>query len=56
MNTYLVSAKRLLIKGNIEQASENLVLVQSLIERVHKLSLSLSILVNPHKPNLGSKA
>jgi len=52
MNTYLVSAKRLLIKGNIEQASENLVLVQSLIERVHKIVAQLKHFSKPAQTQL----
>ncbi|WP_462168326.1 sensor histidine kinase [Pseudoalteromonas lipolytica] len=52
MNTYLVSAKRLLMKGNIEQASENLVLVQSLIERVHKIVAQLKHFSKPAQTQL----
>tara|TARA_Y100000782_G_scaffold115475_1_gene158932 strand:- start:5698 stop:7437 length:1740 start_codon:yes stop_codon:yes gene_type:complete len=52
MSTYLVSAKRLLGKGDIAQAGENLVLVQSLIERVHKIVAQLKHFSKPSQTQL----
>lgn len=52
MNTYLVSAKRLLAKGKINEASDNLVIVQSLIERVHKIVAQLKHFSKPAQTQL----
>lgn len=37
INTYLASAKRLLAKGNYEALSQSLVIIEGLVERVHKI-------------------
>ncbi|MBE0380418.1 sensor histidine kinase [Pseudoalteromonas prydzensis] len=52
MSTYLVSAKRLIIKGEVTQAAENIVIVQSLIERVHKIVGQLKHFSKPAQTQL----
>ena len=52
MNTYLVSAKRLITKGEVTQAAENIVIVQSLIERVHKIVGQLKHFSKPAQTQL----
>ena len=52
MSTYLVSAKRLIIKGDVTQAAENIVIVQSLIERVHKIVGQLKHFSKPAQTQL----
>ncbi|MGR3982959.1 sensor histidine kinase [Pseudoalteromonas sp. 1181_04] len=52
MSTYLVSAKRLIAKGDIAKAAENIVIVQSLIERVHKIVGQLKHFSKPAQTQL----
>lgn len=52
MSTYLVSAKRLITKGEVTQAAENIVIVQSLIERVHKIVGQLKHFSKPAQTQL----
>lgn len=52
MSTYLVSAKRLITKGELTQAAENIVIVQSLIERVHKIVGQLKHFSKPAQTQL----
>ncbi|WP_392344867.1 cache domain-containing protein [Pseudoalteromonas prydzensis] len=52
MSTYLVSAKRLIIKGDVTQAADNIVIVQALIERVHKIVGQLKHFSKPAQTQL----
>ncbi|MDN3377776.1 MULTISPECIES: cache domain-containing protein [unclassified Pseudoalteromonas] len=54
MNTYLVSAKRLIAKGNINAAQENIVIVQGLIDRVHQIVGQLKHFSKPAQTQLRS--
>ncbi|NNG41341.1 sensor histidine kinase [Pseudoalteromonas sp. NEC-BIFX-2020_002] len=56
MSTYLVSAKRLITKGDIEQAAKNIVIVQSLIDRVHKIVGQLKHFSKPAQTQLRAQS
>lgn len=54
MSTYLVSAKRLIAKGELAAAEKNIVIVQSLIERVHQIVGQLKHFSKPAQTQLRS--
>lgn len=47
INTYLAIAKRLLLKGQLDALSDNLVLVEGLVERVHEIVAQLKHFSKP---------
>ena len=54
MNTYLVSAKRFIAKGDITAAQKNIVIVQGLIDRVHQIVGQLKHFSKPAQTQLRS--
>lgn len=52
MNTYISSAKILLNKGKLKALSENLIIIESLIERVHKIVAQLKHFSKPSSMQL----
>ncbi|WP_394189929.1 cache domain-containing protein [Pseudoalteromonas atlantica] len=56
MSTYLVSAKKLIAKGNIQAAQDNIIIVQSLIERVHQIVGQLKHFSKPAQTQLRSQS
>ena len=47
MNTYLASAKIFLKKGKLNALSENLIIIENLVERVHKIVAQLKHFSKP---------
>lgn len=47
INTYLASSKRMLNKGMVEQAKENLITIESLVMRIHKIVAQLKQFSKP---------
>lgn len=56
MSTYSVSAKRLIAKGNVQLAQDNIVIVQGLIERVHQIVGQLKHFSKPAQTQLRSQS
>ncbi|TGE79761.1 sensor histidine kinase [Pseudoalteromonas sp. KS88] len=55
MSTYLFSAKKLIAKGNVQAAEDNIVIVQGLIERVHQIVGQLKHFSKPAQTQLRSQ-
>lgn len=52
INTYLASAKRLLLRGNVTALSENLSVIEGLVARVHKIVAQLKHFSKPSQMQL----
>lgn len=55
MSTYLFSAKKLIAKGNVQAAEDNIIIVQGLIERVHQIVGQLKHFSKPAQTQLRSQ-